>query len=221
MKEKDVHKLIEEQDKGKKALMYEKFQSKHNLESNTGVVKYNKKRICIASVAATAVIAIFLIIAIPLLINNFNRYKKRYCTTNDCVAIDLNSTVKDYATEVGKDFLYIDWYDIADEVQTKLYVNKNDSNDIVFIQETIINGESGDVVNYYIVDEFTDVDALIFYEENCDRTTTINNISINWYYNNRRSVAVFKYEGYKYYIELKDPMAEEDVLKIVEEMTAK
>ena len=218
MKEKDVHRLIEEQDKEKKALMYEKFKEKHNLASNTRVVKYNKKRICIASVAATAFVAIFLIIAIPLLINNINSSKMRYFDLSDCIAIDLDYTVKDYAESNGLSLLYIDWYDCAEEVRTWLFVNKDNEDEIIYIKEAIANGETGDIVELYILEQNINLDSLALYEEACVQTAIINGISVNWFYRNRISVATFKFNGYKYYIVLDEPMDEESVLQIVEEM---
>ncbi len=217
MKKSNIHQLIEQQDKDKKDEMFAKFEKEHNLESKARVVRYNKKRIWAASIAAAAIV-ICVIIAIPLLLNNTNRTHKRYFSIDDCVAVDLDYSVKEYAKEVNKDFLYIDWYDIAEEFQTWLFVNRYNSEDVIYINETIVNGETGDIVDLYIIDELTTMEAFSFYEDSCNRTATIDDVPVNWYYRNRLSTAMFKYKGYKYFVVLQEPMEEESVLKIVADM---
>ena len=215
MKEKDVHKLIEEQDKGKKAYMFEKFQKQHSLKSETHVVKH-KKRIYVASIVAAAMA--MLIIAIPLMINEISRDHKRYFTVDDCVATVIESTVKEYAIETNKNLLYIDWYDIAEEVRTILYVNKDNIEDILYIDETTVNSETYEIDDLYIFDELTTIDIFSDYEEDCTRTATNNNISVKWFYGYQISGAIFTYNGYNYIVQIQDPIEEDSVLKIIEEM---
>ena len=217
MKEKDVHRLIEEQNTEKKAAMYAEFQSKHNLTAEKTVTK-KKKHGLVVSCAVAALVAVCLIIAIPIMLKNNERSSMRYCSISDCIPKDIDCTVKDYAADKGLPLLYIDWYDKAETIITRLLVNKDDEDDIIYIHELIQDGETGDIVDLAIVEQNIIVDSLAFYDEACTRTTTISNISVDWYYRNRVSAAIFKFNGYKYYIVLDEPMEEEAVLQIVEEM---
>ena len=215
MKEKYVHNLIEERDKEKKALMYEKFQNEYGLKSNR--VRQNNQRRVYVGIAAAFVVAL-LIVAIPLLINNnsFNNDPDiRYYNIGDCVPVELNSTIKNYAAEANKNFLYLDWYDTEEEVQTYLYVNNTD---IVCIQEDIVDGETGYVVSYTIFDEFVYVDALEYYEKTCKYIIVCQYGTIYWNCSDTMSMAIFRHEGYIYCIKLKDHIEKNDILHVVEEM---
>lgn len=130
----------------------------------------------------------------------------------------MDCTVRDYAVENNLDLLYIDWYDNADEIHTKLYINKDDKVDISFLQETIVNSRSGSIVDLYIMKQNIEVDSMVRYEKQCDKNTTIKGLAVNWNYNKPYGVAYFNYEGYKYYIILEDISDKSVINDAVEDM---
>ena len=112
----------------------------------------------------------------------------------------------------------MDWYDVAEEVITTLYVNKADNQDIVYIEEVIINGDTGDIIKVSVCDVSTKVDILEAYANICVVEAMIKGNKVLWRYNMMLSKAFFEYNGYKYYLELSYPMTENAILEIVEAM---
>ncbi len=216
MKKGGIHQLIEEQDKEKKTEMYHEFEKKHNITAEEPVGK--RRTLRIVSCAAAAAVIICLIVAVPLIVNSGTKNPTRYSDLGDFFPKDMDCTVRDYAVENNLDLLYIDWYDNADEIHTKLYINKDDKVDISFLQETIVNSRSGSIVDLYIMKQNIEVDSMVRYEEQCDKNTTIKGLAVNWNYNKPYGVAYFNYEGYKYYIILEDISDKSVINDAVEDM---
>lgn len=229
MKDRDVHQLIEQQNAEKKAAMYSEFEKKHNLTANNTVEVRHKHTIRYVSFASVLA-ALCLIIMLPFMLHTEESLPAdgeqpaptvRFCAAEDCTLIYMDNTVKEYAANRGLSLLYLDWYDVAEDIQSRLYVDKNDNTDVIYIQEGLVNGETGEIVYLYIMDVFTTVDMFTFFEETCSRIAVIGEITVNWSYRQSTSAAFFEYEGYKYYISLELPMEEEDILRIAEAMISK
>ncbi|MBE5730575.1 MAG: hypothetical protein E7350_01310 [Clostridiales bacterium] len=229
MKDNDFHKLIEQQNAEKKAEKYAEFEKKHDLpKANT--VKAKQKHTIRYSLLASVLAALCLVVALIVWLigdllprsNNVDTPTSiSYYVAEDCTIINMDNTVKDYAASQGLPLLYIDWYDEAEDIQSWLYVDKNDNTDIVYIRECIANSETGNIVNLYIIDMNTNVDIFTAYKESCNKVTVIGKITVNWAYSQSLGMAFFVYEGYKYYISLDFPMAEDDILRIAEGMIIK
>ena len=216
MKDNDIHKLIEQQEKERKAELYAEFEQKHNITAEQPDKR--KYAIKIASCAAAAVVIICLIVSLPFIMQNNIKNSTRYCSVNDCIAEDANFTLQEYAANNNLPLLYVDWYDIADEIQTKIFVNKDDREDIIFFQENIINGQNGIIVELYITKENVEVDFISSFEERCGRASTIKDVCVSWNFRNSFGLAVFVYKGYKYYLTLEDIADENVITDIIEEM---
>lgn len=128
---------------------------------------------------------------------------------------DLGLTIKEYAEQTGKNILYIDWYDIAEECLTKKYFLPDNEDKIIYITEDLLNGETGDHVLLSIVSTNTSIDELDTARDFCTFSYEYHNVNISWIYNVDASRAYFEYNGYKYYVRLEYPMSEQAILDIV------
>ena len=201
--------------------MYQKIESKLHLSAKKAEKKPNiwhNIAFRRTAIAAMAVLIVCLAIVIPLALKDKDKPDVRYCYMADCEMIELDCNARDYASQNSSSILFVDWYDVAEEVITTLYVNKADNQDIVYIEEVIINGETGDQIKLSVCNVSTKVDILEGYASYCGNESIVKSIKVKWGRNNKVSSAFFEYNGYKYYLELSYPMTENAILEIVEAM---
>lgn len=224
MRKKDFHQIIEEMNPEGKEALRKKVDERLSFttaieqpQSKSVVSSFKKSYRIIASVSATLVVVCFAII-LPILLNRDTSPTERYCYATECVETPVEYSIKEYSERNNLSLLYIDWYDVADELETLLYININDDNDVIYIQETIVNGETGSMAILYITDLYTKVDIFEEMGAICDNIDTIKNTAVNWIFQNNKAMAHFEYSNYKYFIELRYPMAENSVLELAESM---
>lgn len=221
MSHKGFHNLIESDNPEYKKAVYQKIESKLHLSAKKAEQKPNIWRNIAfrrTAIAAMAVLIVCLAVIIPLALKDKDKPDVRYCYTADCEMIELDCNARDYASQNSSSILFVDWYDVAEEVITTLYVNKADNEDIVYIEEVIINGETGDIIKVSVCDVSTKVDILEAYANICVVEAMIKGNKVLWRYDMMLSKAFFEYNGYKYYLELSYPMTENAILEIVEAM---
>ncbi len=224
MKEIDIHRWIEQQDKEKKDALYEKLQSKLDLaprQETMQVAQQPKKKsrvLILASAACLCIVCVAIMLPFLLKSKTDNTPRDRYCEQKDYVMVSSDKTIKEYAIFANKQMLYIDWYALAEDITTNLYVSVNDPNDMIFIKETLVNGETGDTVSLFITDIYTKVDTLAWFEDACINTYDTHNITVQWAYGKQSSSAMFSYKDFRYYIELRDPIDENAIKEIIEGM---
>lgn len=224
MNKKNIHKLIEEKNPEGKAALRKKVMERVNLPEKSEQIQkkptFSYKRFyrIFAGVSA-AVAAVCLAIVLPIVLNRGTAVPtERYCHAADCIETPIDYSIKEYSERNNLSLLYVDWYDIADEIQTSLFVNANNANDVVYLQERIFNGETGSVVILYVTDLYTKVDVFEDIGSIYDSTETIDTIQVHWVYQMNKGMAFFEYSNRRYYIELRYPMAEDSVLDLVESM---
>lgn len=112
--------------------------------------------------------AVFLVVLLP-----FTLVKKgpvppldRYCLSSELLNEALEMNLRDYGAQNDINCLYLDWYDTA-YVTTIRYYMKDDINDTVYIHEYLMDLETGDEVNYYVMNNYTSVDSLVKYVDLC------------------------------------------------------
>lgn len=224
---KNIHQLIEEKNPERKEALRQNikerldFPKETEQEHSKPTLSIFKKRVRIFASISSALVVACLAIILPIVLKRDTRPTERYCYAADCVEKVVDYTLKDYSERNNLSLLYIDWYDIADEIQTKVFVSMNDSSDIIYFRETLVNGETGSVATLYITNLHTTVDRLEDIGVICDKTVIIGNITVHWIFQNDEGVARFEYLGHKYVIDLKYPMAEDSVLELVESMMPK
>ena len=220
MREKDVHNLIEQQDPEAKQRLWEKISAQLDLapqpEAQTKAqVKPKLKGWHWTTIAVALVCIVTLSIVLPLTLKDNGT---RYCDSTQYTTDILGQTLREYSLAHNSKYLYVDWYNNAEEIVTKYgYINdKND--DIVFFEEFIINGDTGDTITLSITDKNTKVDRFnSFYEES--EELVINGVTVKWRDNNKaETLATFEYNGYIYYLQLNVGEAKDQITEIIEGM---
>lgn len=218
MRKRDIDYVIENQDRDEKQALYEKLKQRLNLPDSQP--KSSRKRLSMPwkiSLASILVLVVCLAITLPIVLKDGSELD-RYCSSADCIEIELECTLKDYAEQTGRPLLYVHWYDVSEDTQTFLYTNINNANDMVYMQEMFMNSETGDIVCLFLSDSHTRVDALDIYHNNCTNKFNVKNVSINWCDATTESLAFFEYQGYRYYIEILEGNREDLIRDIVEGM---
>ncbi len=220
MKERDVHKLIERQDEEGKKALYARVCDGLGLETKVKPAPHSKRALLWrVLVPALSFCIICLAIILPIALKNrVEPNPDRYCLSVDCVEVALDTNVKEYASENGKTILYIDWYDIAEEVTTKSYVNKDDSNDVIYIDERILNGETGDMIRLSIFDKHTYLDAFDSFMNETFNEYDYNTVKIKWTENMQLSMGMIKFGDYRYYVQISQPSEAVDIVEILKGM---
>lgn len=221
-----VHKLIEEKNSKRKAALENRIKNQLNIvdETNTDKAEYMCKKPFYKTYrffagVSSALAAICLAIVLPIALGKGEQAPSLfYCNADDCVEIQIEYSIKEYGQKNNKAYLYIDWYDIAEEVQTKLFVNAEKTDELIYVQELLVDGETGSIAVLYVTDLFTRVDILDELWIGCVAKIEINEISVYWGSNNIVSKAYFEYGNYRYFIELNYPLSDDYILKLIEEM---
>ena len=224
MNKKNIHKLIEEKNPEGKAALRERVMERLNLPTEAEqpqkkpTFSYKRFYRIFAGVSA-AVAAVCLAIVLPIVLNRGTAVPtERYCHAADCIETPIDYSIKEYSEHNNLSLLYIDWYDTADELETLLFVNNNDDNDVIYLKETIVNGETGSIATLYITELHTKVDIFEDVENSCENFEYISSVKVSWGYEDIKGTAYFEYSGRSYVIELRYPMAEDSVLDLVESM---
>lgn len=217
MKEKEIHELIESQNPEAKRIMWEKVSSQLDLGSIPPKKTVNKKKkVKLAVIAVAILCAVTLSIVLPLALRD-NSPSVRFCTAKQYVTENLNQTLREYVIGHNGNFMYVDWYNSADEIKTSYAYNKDDKNDIIFFTEYLVHSETGEGLYLSVTDNRTRVDVFEEYYSDCT-TVTIENISVS-YRNWRKSTrAVFEYKNHIYYLQIDVGDAQERLTEIIEGM---
>lgn len=233
MREKDIHNLIEQQNPEAKQQIWEKIQSQMAEAGSqpeegvqpTKATATKTKQWKWAAVALAIVCVVTLSIVLPIVLRNDDNGNGggdgdgiRYCTMEQCKIEELGQTLREYSETHNKGFLYLDWYDNADEITTVYGYNKEDKNDIFYFSERIVNGETGDEVTVSVTDNKTRVDIFnryfCNYNEYPVKDVTVK-CPLNAY---DKTCAMFEYQKNIYYVELKEGDALNRLLEIIQDM---
>lgn len=224
-KERDFHRLIEEQNPEEKERVWKKIESRieserDNVEGGGEVIVLSKSKryglirnVAICCLAALFFgVAVFLILRFTLPENDgFIADDRRYCTVNDYHKVDTDVTVKQYAFENGKNILYFDIYGVSEYYCDSRYL-LNGTDEVICLLEEIVD-EAGAYISFYVTDDRTDIDFLDSYSSNCYNQTSVNSVTVEWGSVNDASMAKFQYGGYCYYISV--DVGEDYVLQLV------
>lgn len=138
--------------------------------------------------------------------------ENRYCTAEEYTRSVTDKTIKQYAQETGKDILYFDWYDTTEYLENSVYT-LNETNEIICYRENIINPETGDFLTIYVTEKSTQIDVLDNLNGDAPKIYNYNEVNISWEASFVIGHASFEYGDYKYDIQLKEPLEEDDVLE--------
>lgn len=221
---KKIHKWLEEQDPIRKQSLLESIIEELEIEveteqNSTAVMSRKRKRILNMTAALAICAAVFLIVWLPIAL--IDRGEKppfnRYCLSSELKSEPLDTTVKEYCVQNSMDCLYLNWYDTA-YYETYRFFMKEDTTDTVYLHEYMMDLETGDEIEYYIMDRYTDVDTLTKFIDLCSEQRIINSTELKWSYTQNASIGYFIYDDYKYILTISYPSSEEILFDVVEQM---
>ena len=218
MNKRDIHNLIEQQDSETKQRTWERIQSQLGdapaAKQTTATVTKPRTKWTWAIVAITLVV-VTLSVVLPLTLTGDG---VRYCDMTQYTREVLEQTLQEYSLSHNNELLYVDWYDVADDVTTTYAHINGNSNDIVFFDETTLNAETGVELVLSVTDNKTRVDKFEHYYENYEEIT-VSNITVKWRTHlNVFSLATFEYQNHVYYLQLDVGDAKDQLVEIIENM---
>lgn len=216
MKKKDIHNLIEQQDPEGKQRLWERIQSQLNLApapQQTAVKA--KPKMWKWAVAVAVLVVVTLSVVLPLTLKGDG---VRYCDITQYTTESLGQTLRDYSLSHNHELLYVDWYDISDEIVTDYAHINDDKSDIVFFEESMINIATGIKLMILVTDSKTRVDKVANYDLDCEELS-VNNVNVKWKSQNfKKSFATFEYKNHIYYLQLDIGDVKDQMIEIIENM---
>lgn len=224
-KERKFHELIEQQNREEKEAVWAKLQQKDaEREQEKPVPAVPKARSfswrkwtpILASSFIAVMIGGFATWGFLSLKTEKNDNKGRYFTSQSYETVEVQYTLKDYAQEIGDSLLYFDWYEETDYLKNKVLCLK-DTQEVICFQEDIIDVNTGCMLHLFVIEADTEIEDLSRDMET-DRKSEIGEIPIDWNYSRFGACANFVYEDYKYYVRVDEPIDENYILDLVEEL---
>lgn len=225
-KERKFHELIEQQNREEKDAVWAKIQQKEAerqknepvpVSSKVRSFSWRKWTPILASSLAAVVIGVFATWGFLSLKNGPNDDNKgRYFNSQSYEIVNTQRTLKEYAFEIGENLLYFDWYEETDYLKNYTWQLK-DTQEIICFQEEIIDINTGCKVEIFVIEVGTEIEDFSFDEET-DTKSEISGVQIDWRYSKFSANANFVYEDYAYYLRLDEPINENHILTLIEEL---
>ena len=210
-RERKFHEFIEQQNREEKDAVWAKLQQKEaerEQEKSVPVLpkarsfSWRKWTPILASSLTAVVIGGFATWGFLSLKDGNNDNKGRYFTSQSYETMEVQYT--------------FDWYEETDHLKNKV-LRLKDTQEVICFQEEIIDINSGCRIYIYVMKFDTEIEDF-FVDEETDKKSEINGITVDWQYLRFSSNANFAYEDYKYYLRVDEPMDENHILDLVEEL---
>ena len=225
-RERKFHELIEQQNREEKDAVWAKLQQKEAEREEEKPVSTLPKARSFSWRKWTPILASSLIAVVIggfatrgfLSLNDGknNDNKGRYFNSQSYEIVDTQRTIKDYAMETGENLLYFDWYAETDHLQDQVWQLK-DTQEIICYNEEIIDVNTGCPVYLFVIQADIEIENFSADEET-DKKSEVKEVQIDWSYTKFKSNAKFIYEDYSYYLRLEEPIDENHILDLVEEL---
>ena len=228
----DGHRFIEEQNAEEKEALRKKTEEKlgFSFSREASSSKKPEKVQRYFTAFATAFCALCLIIALPFIVKNITLPSSNGALNSggklnsayDYSRQESDCNIKEYNLRHGTSLLYIDLYDIAEEVNTYVYLSEKDKS-VLYFCETIFSRESFSEIDLYIVGESTQFESFKWRAEIAESQngTVVAGVPVYWFGTQNAGTVVFSYSGYKYFVEISEAIGEEDAISIVGSMLKK
>ena len=221
MTEKDFQ-IISEQYKDEKEPLYEKIHQRveemyeHEAKRKRRLNTFSK----VFPVSLAVVLIISLAIILPIVLQPAGEQpggEIRYSDLElDIQKLDCN--LSEYAIRSNSQYLYINFYDVAEDLSTLRYFKADDDSVTAYLQESFIHGEYGYLITLSLMRKDVIVDK---YDEGSlanPQEMIINNVTISYDITRQFANAQFEYQGYKYYLEFDDAIEVEFLTEIINNM---
>lgn len=224
-KERKFHELIEQQNQEEKNRVWQKIcekdsesekQEKNSVISKTCAFSWKKWGAVAASSLAIVILGVFSVVKFFPLGEETPDNSGRYFTNQSYETVDTSMNIQGYAQQIGKNLLYFDWYVETDYCENQIWQLK-DTQEIICIQEEIVDFNTGCMVSIFVIEEDIILDAFSS-DEMTEQETNIDGIKVQWQFDNDLSWANFKYEDYRYYLRILEPIDENYILDLVKEL---
>lgn len=214
--ERKFYNLIKNQNREEKDKLWEEIEKELGNE-NISIVVPKKKKFPMGRFVAIASSCVLVATVAAVTIPRFLPPKDdtRYRTQADYEKFSTDMTLKEYAQEIGKELLYFDWYDSAELIKDYIYQLK-DTSEIICFEEDILNGETGQLIKFCVVDNKTKMDMLESFYTRCEKTSQVKNIQVKWISSLKESNAYFEYNEYNYYLTVDSPETSETILELID-----
>ena len=225
-KERKFHELIEQQNREEKDAVWAKLQQKEaERQKNEPVSVFPKARSfswrkwapILASSLVVVVIGMFATWGFLSLKNGPDDDNKgRYFTSQSYEKVNTQLTLKDYAQEIGKSLLYFDWYKETDYLKNQIW-QLNDAQEVICFQEDIIDINTGCIIYIFVIEASTEIEDFSIFEET-NFKNEVQGVQVDWKKDSFTVYANFVYEDYKYYLRVDDPIDDNYILDLIEEL---
>ena len=220
-RERKIHELIEKGNREEKDRVWARIQERAREEVPLAVELPKPKARPWrkwAAIAASSCAAVLIGVVAFVKFFPFGEKKNegRYFDNQAYERIDVDYTLQEYAQSIEKDLLYFDWYAETDYVKNMAW-KLNDTQEIICFQEELVDINSGCVVHLFVTDADDKMDGFST-DENTQSVSMLGQVEVNWDFLGDKAIANFEYEGYRYYLRVKEPMDEGHILALVEEL---
>ncbi|MCH5147632.1 MAG: hypothetical protein J1F61_06530 [Clostridiales bacterium] len=257
MKYKEFKKAIKNSYTTERQAIYENLKQIMDIPDDTAAVQssavarkaeskwrvFLKKPARLAACVSAAVAIVCIAIMLPFTLNNRSGLpavtppsvsdspttpEDRFCVATACQQIELKYSLKEYSARHNLSLLYVDWYDVAD-IKTSMYVNQENSFDIIYYQEIFEHKYTGSIAELYITDLRTHVDELDDYKKSCKNIYNVyvekySKVQVFWGVGSIKQWAPhvyeawFKYGNYIYVLVLRYPVNENSIFELIDSM---
>ena len=216
MTDEEIYQQIEEYREESDAL-YEKIHEQVEASIVSHAQKKKRRKKFFAGVlSVVAVLIVTLSIVLPIVMKP-QVDEIRYSDADILLPDALESNLKEYCVATNQSFLYLDWYEDAEDLHTARYYEEGKESDTVYLYEKFTDGNTGYTFKLSVLKQNIVVESLDEpFEE--PKIIEINNTQV--YYVLQRTVtsAKFEYQGYKYYLEINDGVTLEFLVETIESM---
>ena len=216
MTDEEIYQQIDEYSEESNAL-YERIHE----QVEASIVKHaqtkkKRKKFFASFLSVAAVLVVTLAIVLPIVLQP-QEQEIRYSDASELTYEILNYNLKEYSAIHKQPLLYLDWYEYAEELTTMRYYEEGKQNDTVYLYESFTDGNSSLPIEISVMKRNIVVESLDVRLEEYE-TKSVGDVQIIYRLSRTWGIARFEYQGYKYYVEIKEPTTLENLLEIIESM---
>lgn len=217
MNDKDIHRLIQAQNKEENYALFEDIQTKLGISSQIekGVKIKRKFNYKIFTLATAMVLVLCLSVVLPIALQFADDGYRFSANTTELLFEGLDCSWKEYVLSNDISALYVD-FDEIDERMLERWFEPDDYGSSIFFSEAIVCYEAEYLYKYSIIPSniiIEDIESQDYFYE-----LSVNDVTVSCSFNQDEGFAKFEYQGYKYYFEFYDSVDEQFIRETIESM---